>query len=141
MFHFLRRGASILKKKQEDILSGAFVIGVSVSLSMILGLVKWRLLAAFFGQKIALLDSFIVASKLIDSVFEVIIFGSIAVSFIPVFSKYLSKEKLEKSWDFAATMITLGCLAFFILSLVIFIFAPQIAPIIGPGLVEKDPST
>jgi len=141
MFHFLRRGASLLKKKQEDILSGAFVIAVSVSLSMILGLVKWRLLAVFFGQKIAQLDSFIVASKLIDSVFEVIIFGSIAVSFIPVFSKYLSKEKIAKSWDFAATMITLGCLAFFVLSLAIFVFAPQIAPIIGPGLVEKEPLT
>ncbi len=141
MIHFLKNGASFLKKRQEDVLSAAFVIAVSVALSTLLGLVKWRLLASYFGTDIKQLDSFIAASKLTDSIFEVMIFGTIALAFIPVFSKYLSKEKLEKAWEFASTMISLGFIIFFVLAVLIFILAPYIAPWLAPGLVAQDPLT
>jgi len=139
MFYFLKNGANFLKRRQEDVLSAAFVIAFSVALSKILGLVRYRLLASYFGDNIQLLDSFIAASILPEAIFEVLIFGTIALAFIPIFSKYLSREKLEKAWRLSSTMITLGLFAFAVLAILILALAHFIAPIIAPGLISKDP--
>jgi len=141
MFHFIKSGTNFFKRKQVDVLSAAFVIGLSVALSKILGLIRYRLLASYFGGEIHLLDSFIAASVLPDVIFEVVIFGTIALAFIPVFSQYLSKDKLKKAWDLSSTMITLGLLVFVVFTLIIIVLANWIAPIIAPGVIANDPST
>lgn len=141
MLSIFKNGTHIFKKKQEDILSAAFIIAFSVALSRVLGLVRYRLLAANFGHNIKLLDSFIAASILPDAIFEVLIFGAIALAFIPVFSQYVSKDKQKKAWELASSMITLGVLLFVILTVLVLIFADYIAPITAPGLVARDPST
>src|SRR3989339_1064431 len=105
MFYFLKNGANFLKRRQEDVLSAAFVIAFAVALSRILGLVRYRLLASYFGDNIQLLDSYITASILPEAIFEVLIFGTIALAFIPVFSKFLSHKKLKEAWEFSSTMI------------------------------------
>lgn len=141
MLTLFKNGASIFRKKQEDILSAAFVIAFAVALSRILGLVRYRLLASEFGDDIHLLDSYIAASALPDAIFEVLIFGTIALAFIPVFSQYLSHDKLEKAWNLSSTMITLGIAVFTVFLILIMIFADSIAPLIAPGVVAKDPTT
>lgn len=141
MLHILKNGANIFRKRQEDILSAAFIIAFSVALSRILGLVRYRLLASYFGGDIKLLDSFIAASTLPDAIFEVFIFGTIALAFIPIFSQYLSRDKLQKAWELSSTMITLGILLFAFFATIILVFANLIAPLIAPGLVAEDPST
>lgn len=140
MLYFLRNGASLFKKKQEDILSAAFVIFFAVALSRILGLIRYRLLASYFGDNIELLDSFIAASVLPDAIFEVLIFGTIALAFIPIFSQYLSRDKLERAWELSSKMITLGLLVFFIFTIIVLLLADFIAPIIAPGIIAKDPT-
>lgn len=141
MRDILKNGASIFKKKQEDILSAAFVIGVAVAISRLLGLVRYRLLASNFGHDIKLLDSFIAASVLPDAIFEVLIFGTIALAFIPVFSQYLSRDKLDRAWKLSSSMISFGLLIFFIFTIIVMIFAKPLAALIAPGLVAKDPQT
>ncbi len=141
MINFIKNGASIFKNKQEDILSAAFVIAFSVALSKILGLIRLRLLVSHFNYDIKLLDSFIAASVLPDAIFEVLIFGAIALAFIPVFSQYLSRDKLQKAWDLSSTMITLGLAIFIVLTLILVVFADFIAPIIAPGVVAKEANT
>src|SRR3989344_3264310 len=128
MLSFIKNGANIFRNKQEDILSAAFVIAFSVALSRVLGLVRYRLLASYFGDNIKLLDSFIAASILPDAIFEVLIFGTIALAFIPVFSQYLSRDKLKKAWELSSIMISLGLLIFAVLTVLILIFADYIAP-------------
>jgi len=142
MFHFLKNGAKIIfNKKQDDILSAAFVIAVSVGISRALGLVRYRLLAAFFGHDLKLLDSYIAASVVPDAIFDVLIFGAIALAFIPIFSKYVSREKIEKAWVFSSTMITIGLVIFTVFAVLVMVFANNIAPFIAPGLVAKHPET
>ena len=141
MFSFLKNGTLIFSKKQEDILSAATVIGISVAISRLLGLIRYRLLASYFGHDLKLLDSFIAASILPDAVFEVLIFGTIALAFIPVFSKYLRHDNLEKAWKLASTMISIGIIVFVVFTLIIMIAAQPIAHIIAPGLVAKEPQT
>ncbi|MBI3342092.1 murein biosynthesis integral membrane protein MurJ [Candidatus Curtissbacteria bacterium] len=141
MLEIFKNGSSIFKKKQEDILSAAFIIAFSVALSRFLGLIRYRLLASHFGNDIKLLDSFIAASILPDAIFEVLIFGAIALAFIPVFSQYLTKEKLQKAWDLSSSMITLALITFTLFTVIILLLADFIAPLIAPGLVAKEPAT
>src|SRR3990167_3949137 len=141
MFSILKNGAHIFKRKQEDILSAAFVIGASVAISRVLGLIRYRLLASHFGDEIHLLDSYIAASILPDAIFEVLIFGTIALAFIPIFSKHLSHQKLQQAWELSSKMISLGLLVFLIFTTAILIFAPFIASVIAPGLIAKEPQT
>ena len=141
MLYFLKNGASFFQRRQENVLSAAFVIAVAVAISRILGLVRYRLLAAHFGGDIQLLDSFIAASILPEAIFEVLIFGSIALAFIPVFSQYISQQKLQKAWEYSSEMITLGLVLFLVFMLAIILLADLIAPLIAPGLVSQDPQT
>ena len=141
MIAFFKNGANIFRKRQEDILSAAFAIAFAIALSRILGLVRYRLLASYFGDDIKLLDSFIAASVLPDAIFEVFILGTIALAFIPVFSQYLNRDKLEKAWELSSTMITLGVIIFATFALIIIALANFIAPVIAPGVVAQDPST
>src|SRR3989344_9428947 len=140
MFYIFKNGANFFRKKQEDILSAAFVIAASVAISRILGLIRYRLLASYFGDQINLLDSFIAASILPEAIFEVLIFGTIALAFIPVFSKFLSHKKLKEAWEFSSTMIILGIFVFLVFSVLILIFADLLVPIIAPGVIAKDPT-
>src|SRR3989338_1968798 len=134
MIGFLKNSTQLFKRKQEDILSAAFIIAVSVAISRILGLVRYRLLASYFGGDIKLLDSFIAASILPDAIFEVLIFGTIALAFIPIFSQYLSRDKLEQAWKLSSTMISVALVIFAIFTIIIIIFASPIATLIAPGL-------
>src|SRR3989344_7027520 len=102
MINFFKNGASIFQEKQANILSAAAVIAISVAISRVLGLLRYRLLASNFGDDIKLLDSFIAASVLPDAIFEVLIFGTIGLAFIPVFSSYLSRQKLQKAWELSS---------------------------------------
>ena len=140
MLYLLKNGANFLKQRQNDILSAAFVIAASVAISRILGLIRYRLLASYFGDQINLLDSFIAASILPEAIFEVLIFGTIALAFIPVFSKFLSHKKLQKAWEFSSTMITLGIIVFLIFAVAVLLFADLIVPLIAPGLIARDPT-
>lgn len=142
MWNFLKnRAKTIFNKTQEDILSAAFVIGASVALSRILGLVRYRLLAGYFGDEIQLLDSYFAASTLVDAVFETFIFGSVALAFIPVFSKFVSREKLKYAWILASTLITVAFVFFLFFAIVFFFFSSQVAALIAPGLIDKFPET
>lgn len=142
MWYFLKNGAkTIFNKTQDDILSAAFVIAASVIIAKLLSLIRYRLLAAYFGNQLQLLDGYFAATTLMDSVFDTFIFGSIALAFIPVFSKYLEKEKVKQAWALASTMITIGFLFFLFFAVVFFFFSNQVAAIIAPGLVEKFPAT
>ena len=141
MLYFLKNSANLFKKKQEDILSAAFVIAFSVAISRLLGLIRYRLLASYFGHDIKLLDSYIAASVLPDAIFEVLIFGTIALAFIPVFSQYLSQDKLQKAWDLTSKMITLAILIFVLFTAIILVFANFISPLIAPGVVSEFPES
>ncbi len=142
MWYFLKNGAkTFFNKTQEDILSAAFVIGASVVAAKLLSLVRYRLLAAYFGNQLPLLDGYFAATTLMDSVFDTFIFGSIALAFIPVFSKYLEKEKVKQAWALASTMITLGFLFFLFFAIIFFFFSNEVASLLAPGLVQKFPLT
>lgn len=118
----IKNGSSFLLRTQKTILSAASVIAITYGISAVLGLLRSRLLAGFFGtaEELAV---FYTADKIPSFVYSLLVVGTISTVFIPVFTNILKKDK-ESAWKTASSMINISLLAFGALGLLVFIFAP-----------------
>ena len=132
-------GTNFLTGRQNSILSAAFIIMVSIVASRILGLVRYRMLAANFGSTPHLLDSFIAASAVPEAIFEIFIFGAVSVAFIPVFSSLWSHNKKEEAWNLASSMVNISIIVFLVLGAIVFLTADGLAKLVVPGLDAASP--
>lgn len=138
---FFKNGARLFLSKQTTIFSAAAVIAFSIAISRILGLIRYRLLATYFGGEIQNLDAFIAASVIPEAIFEILIFGSISVAFIPVFSSFVARGEKSKAWTLASSVLNLGLLGFFIVAFLLFIFSSPLASLVAPGLTHQNHPT
>lgn len=123
--NLLNKSQKLLSRQQSGILSAAIVITGSSLLSAILGLVRNRLLISrFFGTPTLQmqLDAYLVAFKLPELAFQLLVIGAVSAAFIPVFTKY-KKRSLEDANFIASSMMNIVLLVFSVISIVIFIWA------------------
>lgn len=126
---------TILSARQNSILSGATVLMVTVAASKVLGLIRDRLLAHSFSPDTVAV--FFAAFRLPDLMFQILIFGAVSVAFIPVFTDYLQHKGEEEAFRFATDILNVALLLFFLVSLVVFIFAQPLTSLIVPGFSES----
>ena len=124
------RSKKILFSQQSSVLSAASIIMLMVVVSRVLGLVRQRTLAHFFAPSD--LSLFFAAFRLPDLIFEVLVFGTFASAFIPVFSKALKKGE-KNAWDIAAYVTNIGFLVFLVLALLVGAFASNLYGVLAPG--------
>ena len=125
--NLLKNGRNIFSRQQSNILSAAAVITLASFLSAIFGLIKTRLLLTHFSatpQLQAILDSYWVALRLPELVFQLLVIGAVSAAFIPVFSRYMRKSKAEAD-RVASSVINSVLLIFILFSIIIFIFARE----------------
>ncbi|HEV2339766.1 MAG TPA: murein biosynthesis integral membrane protein MurJ [Patescibacteria group bacterium] len=134
---FLKKSLSLFTRQQTNILSAALIIMATVIFSQLLGLVRQRLLVTVFGASNTL-GVYLASGRLPDFLFQIIIAGALSSAFIPVFSDYLVKGKEKEGYAFASTLLTLGLAIFFIISLVLFVFAPFFSGLVAPGFSSKE---
>jgi len=132
---FFLNGRSFLFRRQTTILSAAVIMMVLMLASRFLGLARNWFLARYFGAGIAI-DAFNVALVAPDLLANVLIAGALSVSFIPIFTTYLTKEKQDEAWNLASSILNLSLLVYFFVGLLIFLFPTQINQILAPGLEE-----
>ena len=77
------------------------------------------------------------AFRLPDTIFEVLVFGTFASAFIPIFTKTLKESKF-KAWEVAGIIANWGGIIFLILAGIIFIFAHPIYKLLTPGFEIAD---
>ncbi len=130
MNQIFSKGKKIFLSEQTSILSAATVIMIMTVASLILGLLRQRVILNFFDPAEAAL--FFAAFRLPDLVFEVLIYGMFSSAFIPIFTKLLKKDSRE-AWDTAARTVNICLLIFGIAALLIAIFADQLYGFIAPG--------
>lgn len=130
--NFLQKGINLLLKQQTNILSAAFIIMATVILSQFLGLIRQRFLVGIFGASNTL-GIYLASSRLPDFLFQLIIAGALSSAFIPVFSDYLSRDKEKEGHIFASTLLMLGLAIFFVLSLILVLFANYFCHLLAPG--------
>jgi len=125
-----------LFSRQVDVLSAAIVLAASVLVSMILGLVRDRTLAQFFsGDQVSL---YFAAFRLPDSLFQVLVLGSLSSAFIPTFISYISRHQEKEAWRVTSIMINFSLLAFVFFGSLVAIFANQICTILAPGFSHAE---
>ncbi len=117
--------------------SGAILLAVSSLVSRMLGLLRDKIFAHQFGalqaSSIFDLDAYYAAFRLPDFMFQLLIMGTVASAFVPIFSEYFHTDKKEQAWKFLDTCITCLMTLLLILGTIIFIFAPWIIPLLVPG--------
>ncbi len=123
-----------LNSQQTSVLSAATLIMVMIIASRLLGLVRQRVLANFFGPND--LSLFFAAFRLPDLIFEVLVYGTFASAFIPVFTKAL-KEKEKNVWEIASSITNIGVIIFSILALIVIFFANHLYGILTPGFIPE----
>lgn len=139
MGNIFKRGFSILLQRQNNILSAAFVIAITIVISQILGLVRQRLLVSIFGASDTL-GVYLASSRLPDLLFQIIIAGALSSAFIPIFSEYLGKEKYDDANKLGSSLLILGLGVFTIIGIILFIFSKELSSLVAPGF-NKDQIT
>jgi putative peptidoglycan lipid II flippase len=134
----LTKGKKILFDPQKSVLSAATLIMFMIAASRILGLIRQRVLAHFFVPDE--LSLFFAAFRLPDLVFEVLVFGTFASAFIPVFTRSL-KGGSKKAWETAGIVVNIGLIAFIFFSVILSFHADFIYGILAPGYSGTDRET
>lgn len=133
MRELIKNSTSLLFRRQTNILSAAFVIMITYATSHLMGLLKTRLLISYFFKQATLLDVYYSAFVIPDTVFQLLVVGSLSAAFIPIFSRYLGKKETATAWHVASSSLNLVLLIFIFISLGIFIFSRPLSALIAPG--------
>src|SRR5664280_218032 len=132
-----KRGLSLLFKRQNNILSAAFVIMATIIFSQVLGLIRQRLLVSIFGASNTL-GIYLASTRLPDFLFQILIAGALSSAFIPVFSEYIVKGKEKEGHKVASTLLMFSLVAFTVFAFILFIFAKQFSILMAPGFSPNE---
>lgn len=124
-------------KLTTTLTGGAIIIASASVASRLLGLVRDRLLANKFGAGDEL-DIYYAAFRIPDLVFNILVLGALSAAFIPIFVEYLQRAKEDPSkkaevWHLANSLLNILLVGLIIFGFILFIFTPQIVPLIAPG--------
>ena len=130
----VRRIINIFYKEFTTINQAAILLGIFTLLSQVLGLVRDRLLASEVGVS-ASLDVYYAAFRIPDIVFALAASLVSITILIPFFieAKHKDSEHRGHSQKFINSVFTAFFIGIIVLSAIIFILMPYLAPMIAPG--------
>src|SRR3989344_634096 len=126
---------NLLALRQSSILSGATILMVAVFASRFLGLIRDRLLVQNFDTSQAAI--FFAAFRLPDLLFQILIFGSLSVAFIPVFTEILQKKGEAEAFKFASSILNLSLLVFGLVVILAIMFVSPLNSLFVPGFAGE----
>lgn len=126
----------MLGRRQGSILSAAFVILALIAISRVLGLIRYRVFAHFFLDQE--LDIYLASLRIPETIFEILVAGSLASAFIPVFTSIMSRGEKKQAWYVAGITQTTLFALFLLFSVIVFIFAEPISRILTPGFSSSE---
>jgi putative peptidoglycan lipid II flippase len=108
------------------------IVMTSVALSRVLGFFREWTVAHKIGAS-GITDSYYAAFTLPDFLNYLVAAGSLSVTFIPVFSKYMAEENEEEGWHvFSIVMNAMGLLLIAFVLIAEF-YAPHLVALLAPG--------
>jgi putative peptidoglycan lipid II flippase len=121
--------------ENHKIARAATTIGTGTLLSRILGFVRDMVIARFFGAGMAA-DAFFVAFRIPNLWRRLVGEGSLTISFIPVYTEYLTQRSEEETRKITHIAFTIAGVILFILTVLGILFSPILIRIIAPGFVQ-----
>jgi putative peptidoglycan lipid II flippase len=116
----------------RQIATSTGIVMASVLLSRLLGFCREWTVAHQVGSN-ATTDAYYAAFTLPDFLNYLVAAGSLSVTFIPVFSKYLAEKNEEEGWRVFSIVVTFMGLMLIAVVILAEIFAPQVVAAIAPG--------
>ncbi len=115
---------------RKRIFNATFLVVIAILLSKISGLVRDQIMAGYFGVTYDT-DAFIWADY-IPNLFRVLFAESLIIAaFIPIYSAYLKRDEKDDLRTFVNSIINILTLTFLVISIIIFIFSPQIGSLLS----------
>ncbi len=126
----------LFTSQSKSITSAAIILGAASFVSRFIGIIRDRIFANQFGAG-DILDAYFAAFRIPDLVYNLVIVGALSAGFIPIFTKILNKDKKE-AWQVTSGIINILGISLIFICTILFIFTPQIVPLLAPGFsVEK----
>lgn len=125
---------AFVTKKQTSIGSAALVLACMVLLSRLLGLVRDRLLSTYFAPDD--LGIYFAAFRIPNVIFELLVMGALTAAFIPVYTRYLSEDRMKDAQRIGAVLINLSIVVLAVVSIPLFIGAEWISRLLAPGFSQ-----
>jgi putative peptidoglycan lipid II flippase len=124
----------VVAKREREAGSGkyAFLVGAGILLSRIVGLVRQRVFAYYFGNSFAK-DAFDAAFRIPNFLQNAFGEGALSASFIPVYANLLARGDEDEADHVAGAVFTLLALVTSVLVLGGVLAAPYLINIIAPG--------
>ena len=111
----------------------SLIMMTSVFLSRVIGLLR-EMVIAYIGGVGSQVDSYQIAFVIPEVLNHILASGFLSVTFIPIFSRYLSSGRESEGWKvFSIILNCFGCLLAVLILLAI-VFAPQLVSLIAPGI-------
>jgi len=123
--------------ENQRITKAATTIGMGTFLSRILGFLRDMVIAHFFGAGMAA-DAFFVAFRIPNLWRRLVGEGSLTISFIPVYTEYLTQRSEEETREVTHIAFTIAGVILLILTVLGILFSPILIQIIAPGFI-RDP--
>jgi putative peptidoglycan lipid II flippase len=121
--------------ENKSIAKAAGVVGASTFLSRILGFIRDVVVAKYFGAGLSA-DAFFVAFRIPNLLRRLLAEGALTVSFVPVFTEYLTKKSRRDALELANISFTVLSMILVVISILGIILSPLIIRIIAPGFIH-----
>jgi len=122
----------------HKITKAATTIGMGTFLSRILGFLRDMVIANFFGVGMAA-DAFFVAFRIPNLWRRLVGEGSLTISFIPVYTEYLTLKSKEEAREVTHIAFTIAGVILLVLTLLGILFSSLLIRIIAPGWFTESP--
>lgn len=115
---------------------GATRVALGILASRMLGLVRQRVFAHYFGNSLAA-DAFAVAFRIPNLLQNLLGEGVLSASFVPVYARLLARDEDDEAREVAGAVLALLGLVVAVLVLIGITGAPWIVTVLAPGLTGE----
>lgn len=125
---------SFFNGRAKTITGAAIILAAASLISRLLGLVRDRVLAHYFGAG-EIIDAYQAAFKIPDLLYNLSLLGALSIGFIPIFTKlYLkARGKQKEAWNFLNNTFNLLSVVLMAAALILGLLMPALAGLVAPG--------
>jgi len=130
------RTPSVERSERESTGKHAFMVGAGILISRIVGVLRQRVFAYYFGNSLAA-DAFTAAFKIPNFLQNVFGEGALSASFIPVYANLLARKDEREASRVACAVLTLLALVTSVIVLLGVLATPYLISVVAIGFVGE----
>ncbi|MEK6335274.1 MAG: murein biosynthesis integral membrane protein MurJ [Acidobacteriota bacterium] len=125
------------RSERENTGKSAFLVGAGILISRIIGVIRQRVFAYYFGSHSVAADAFTAAFRIPNFLQNVFGEGALSASFIPVYANLLARRDEKEASRVAGAVLTLLALVTSVIVLLGVLTTPYIISIVAWGFVGE----